>query len=708
MGGWLSELIAQWTDGRLLDTSDQPLDGAAGFQEGFRTYLPLYNDYTGSALSLSEDIQRPYDELREIDFARLSDVAQRCATVGDDLEEQLEEVNTQVGTVNGWSGAAADAFRSHIQQFQTAAQTIDEDLEAIAKATGEAVPAAQRVISEYVDAIGDIDFSGFDQPGDIQFMIDVERMLKSVGDVISAVMDWLGDLIGVALPLPGGGGGLLGMATNFVMDRVGDVADFVLDALGMSIDGFLEWIASKVREYLDASFKAPFEANLQLLNDAVEAAKTGVQDAFQPIIDAASAVHQNPFAALPVPPEGNPHQPAVSQPPVGTPGGTQPGGTPDGGQPGGGTPGGVQPFGGPPTGTQPGATPAGGSSPNGVPNGIPVDTLSGPPAGTPSGAPAGTSGGAPPDAAQGGTPTVPVDLPQPDESLAVTSVPENGDEPATRPSDLPPGAGWIADPSQLPGGWTIDPQTGELQPPGAPGGWGDPEVHSPEGGDILDGDGEPGHGGPMDGTPTSISIREGDATLTVCAGGGPDGGIGITMSDGEGHRTEYLIEVGQDGRPELVPAATVAAAVGFVGSVDPAAASAGGVSGVDQGVVSGVVSGEPSAASPGHPGSLSAGGQMASGTIDAGHGADSGAMGTAQLATVGDAGAPGSAQLATVGDDPKTGQHTGAGVPPMMPMAAGTVSGGDEERRGGSWHAPASEVFDADEPVIRGVVGEDG
>src|SRR5215211_4997713 len=279
--GQLYDFVVHATGGRLLETSDQALDSAADFQQGFRTYLPLYNDYTGSSLSLEIDIQRPYDELREIDFGRLSDVAERCARIGDDFEEALEDVNTQVGTVNGWSGDAANAFRGYIQQFQTAAQTIDEDLEAIATATAEAVPAAQQVISEYVGAIGDIDFSGFDSTGDIRFMIEVERILKSAGAVIHAVLDWLGDLIGVPLPLPGGGGGLFGAVTGFVVDRFGDAVDFILDALGMSVDGFLEWIASKVREYLDASFKAPFETNLQLLNDAVDAARTGIQDTFQ-------------------------------------------------------------------------------------------------------------------------------------------------------------------------------------------------------------------------------------------------------------------------------------------------------------------------------------------------------------------------------------------------------------------------------------------
>jgi hypothetical protein len=88
--GFFFDLVTQSTGGRNLDTSDEALDSAAGFQDGFREYLPLYNDYTGSALSLETDIQRPYDELREIDFRRLSEVAERGAAVADEFQETRE------------------------------------------------------------------------------------------------------------------------------------------------------------------------------------------------------------------------------------------------------------------------------------------------------------------------------------------------------------------------------------------------------------------------------------------------------------------------------------------------------------------------------------------------------------------------------------------------------------------------------------------
>jgi WXG100 family type VII secretion target len=695
-----------------LATSDQALDPpTCEFQQCFRTYLPLYNDYTGSSLSLENDIQRPYDSLREIDFARLADVADTCITIADDFEEQLEDVNNRVGTVNGWTGNAADAFRGYLQQFQTGAQKIDEDLEAIADSIGEAVSAGRRVISDYVDAIGDIDFSGFDQPGHIQFMIDVERLIKPVGDVISALLDWLGDLIGVVLPLPGGHGGLLGMAEDLVMDAFGDVVDWILDTLGFSVDGFLVWIAGKVREYLDASFKGPFDTNLHLLHDAVAAATTGIQDAFQPMIYAATAVAENPFAALPVPPVDDPDQPPASQPP----GGTRDSSAPDGSAAAGSMPGGTPPV----------ASPA-----SDAPTGSPTDLRA----------------------------------PKPDE-LPVGGRPGGADGHGGDARDLPAGAGWIADPSRLPPGWTIDPESRELLPPGGPGDAGVPDVHSAADHDVL-------HGGDglhpravtdqaagADGGPTSVSIRDGDLTVTVPADRGPDDGIQVTVTESEGHRAEYAVKIGDGGRPELVPiepagaatepatepatvgppaglpigvtpgqtpAATVPAAVGFAGTADPAFASADEVSGEldggDRGRLSGVISGGghgaasgavwggPSFVSSGHSGSVSDGGQVMSGSVGAvgaGHGANPGG---AQLASASDpgAGGPGGARLASVGDDPHG--HSGAAVP-MMPLT-GAVSGGDDERRGG-WQAPAGDLFDADfnadeaSGQIHGVLGAD-
>lgn len=584
---WLYDIVVQSSGGRVLATSDQALDSAAGFQEGFRVYLPLYNDYTGLPLSLLADIQRPYDELREIDFARLAEAAERVATAGDSVERQRGDLEARMTTVREWTGVAADAFRDHIQQLDAAVWTVQHDLGAIATATGHAVPAAQQVICEYVVAVGDIDFCGFDDPGDIAFMIEVERLLKPAGDVVRAVLDWLGDLIGVALPLPGGGGfGPLGAVTDFVVDRFGDAVDVILDTLGMSGDAFLGWIAGLVREYLDASFRMPFETNLALLHGAVDAARTGVQAAFAPIVQAATAVTDNPFGQLPSPPHGGPCPEA----------------------------------------------------------GAGVSTL---PAGMP--AAGGGSGGAP-----------------------------AGDSSA--------GGGSGAGPSS-----------------GGPGPAADPPAAD------------------------TLTVAAGELTITGQVSQSP-GALLVTVTDADGDSTSYELRVDQNGSPQLVavganwpvveadlPPATAAAGLASAGS--PGVPATGPVGGAGTGgdpsdgmVRTGSVSGGPvpggqSGVILGDPGFGQAA-QLDGGAALSGHIGTATGSG-AQLASVVDAAGPGPAQLASVADGAAPA-GAGHGVP-MMPLGGAVAGGTDDERRGGAWQVPATEVFDTDqEPVVIGaVIGED-
>ncbi|HET8643037.1 MAG TPA: WXG100 family type VII secretion target, partial [Pseudonocardiaceae bacterium] len=325
-----------------LATSDEALDGAAGFQEGFREYLPLYNDYTGSALSLAADIQRPYDELREIDFRRLSGVAEEGAAVAGELQETRAELNATVAGVTSWSGDAANAFLAHLQRYQAAAQTIDDELGEIATTTGDAVRATRTVVAEYVETIGEIDFSGFDPPELVRILITIERMAMPVSELIDRLYDGIGDLIGMALPVfSSGGGGLFGsipgvsQVVDAASDVFGDLVGGVLDFFG-GADELLALASRLAREYLDASFRTPFENNLQLLDSAVQTATEGVTEAFRPMMDAAAAVTQEGFTALGEAPEDNPAVvPAGGGTPVTSEGGSVPLGasSPAGGSP---------------------------------------------------------------------------------------------------------------------------------------------------------------------------------------------------------------------------------------------------------------------------------------------------------------------------------------------------------------------------------------
>ena len=671
--GFLFHLVTRFTNGRNLDTSDEALDGAADFQQGFREYLPLYNEYTGAALSLETDIQRPYDELREIDFARLSEVAEQGAAIADGVQETREEINTKVGEVTGWTGDASNAFLAHIQRFQTAAQTVDGELGAIASATGEAVPAGQAVIAEYVATIRDIDFSGFDPPELIRILITIEGMAMSVSELVDRLYDGIGDLIGMALPVfSSGGGGLFGSipGVSQVVDAVsgfaGDLLGGVLDFFG-GADDLLALASRLARAYLDASFKQPFENNLELLHGAVAAATQGITEAFQPMVEAAGAVTPSGFTALGDAPEDDP---AEQQPP-------------GGGQP----PGSTQPV------SDPGGPPAGGGPPpggGGGSGGGPVGPVT----------PPGGGGGPVEPATPPGTGGLPV---QPPGGGGSGPTPPIGDGPPTPPAgdggppdDLPPGAGWVADPSQLPDGWTVDPETGELLPPGAPGGEGDPEVHSPEGEAVLDGNGPgdvsilPVPGGVPE-TPSEITMQIGDLTLTISgADGGTGDGLGLTLTDADGDSTRYEIRVDENGVPQLVPvedsglgepqlrsagsgpgdlptvaAAPVHAVPGGVAAPFPTVEPAGVANGVS------APGGEPGTGQPGT-------GQPGAGHPGAGHPG---------------AGHPGA------GQPPAAGHTPGAGVPPAA------SAGGSAVQPGAHGFAPPPGAPAATTPAAEGFGG---
>lgn len=663
-----------------LATSDEALDGAAGFQEGFREYLPLYNDYTGSALSLAADIQRPYDELREIDFRRLSEVAEEGAAVAGALQETRAELNATVAGVTSWSGDAANAFLAHVQRYQTAAQTIDDELGEIATTTGDAVRATRTVVAEYVETIGEIDFSGFDPPELVRILITIERMAMPVSELIDRLYDGIGDLIGMALPVfSSGGGGLFGsipgvsQVVDAASDVFGDLVGGVLDFFG-GADELLALASRLAREYLDASFRTPFENNLHLLVSAVQIATEGVTEAFQPMMDAAAAVTPEGFTALGEAPEDNPAVvPAGGGAPVTSEGGSVPLGVS--------SPAGLAeaPAGSVATGT---VEPVGTTVPTGGPPEPPQ-----PPAGT-------------------GAPTVP-------SAIA-----------ATQPSDV----------STLP---AAD-QPGDVS--------------------ILPAVDQPG------GTPSQVTMRLGDLTITVSGTDGTGEAIGVTLTDGDGDSRRYEIRIDADGNPQLVPVEPGAAQPddppGRPGGPDlPTVAAASAHAAVSQ-----VQPGLPTAVEPaafgygyadrpdfttaplaaesaiGQPATTTAADSSASGTVVEGYGAVSGEVdtgghgyaaasggghtesgtvsfsdpnggsgaGSAQLASASDSGhsgPPGGARLASAAEESRGGQ----GGTPFVPPLGATGGGGDERRGGGTWQLPDPGMFEPEDEgaSARGVLGDE-
>jgi WXG100 family type VII secretion target len=719
----------------FMTTSDEVLDRFKDFQSGFETYIPLYNEYTGASLDFQTNIVQPYDKLRGIDFTRLGEVAQGCADVADQFNERLDQLNTDVGThTANWRGDAANAFLAHIQRFGTASQAIDTDLGRVSEATSQSVTAVQQVFRDYTEALLGIDWGDFDSPEIISLLIQVSRMELDVSDLVEKLYDFLGDILGIALPAVGGGGLLggvpiLGDALNWIVDRFGEAVATVLDAFGFgeNIEQLVSWVAGIAREYLDATFKAPFEANQQLFESSTQTATDATTQGFQPVVDAAGQIQPIAFEEAPIDDPGDQptgptdetggQQPEDAPTPNGSDGSTTPSQTDTGGSTGTTTPSST-PAGTPSTGTDPSA-----GAPTGTPGtpqvpqpGVPGQN-GGQNTGTrPAGLPQGAGWVSDPSKLPPGytmDPTTGEIKPQtgapggpggqysqvPGQTPGSPTLPGEG-TPGTRPEGLPQGAGWIADPSALPQGWTVDPATGQMFPPNDPAGEAFPEVHSPEGEAALAGGGPggglpgselPGGGGPggaaggfpggeVPGGGGEVVVEDGDRKITVSGMDDPNDQVDVTVTESDGTKTTYEISMDENGQPELSPGSAGSASLS--GNAADGGGGAGGGSGS-----AGAGGGGGYGAGAGGGGGYGAGG-AGGGVSSSGNESLSSGNVTNATPVSGSSAAPGAGgNLAGVGGSAPGGGAGGGGYGAgMMPMGgAGMGGSGDEERRSAQW-----------------------
>ena len=481
----------------------------------------------------------------------------------------------------------------------------------------------------------------------------------------------------------------------------------MLDAFGFgeNIEELVSWVAGVARDYLDATFKSPFEANQELFESSTQTAAEATTAGFQPMIDAAGQIQQISYDEAPIDDPGDRpgptdetggQQPDQQPTPPGstddatTPSQTGPGDTttPSGTQPT--SPTGTEQ----PTGTQPNTTPP--TPPTPPTPQIPEPEVpgqnNGPDTGTPQTRPTGLPDNAgwisdpsklPPgwttNPATGElTPPTGQD-PQysqvPGETPGAPTLPKQG-----IPEGLPPGAGWVADPSALPQGWTVDPATGEMFAPDDPAGESFPEAHSAQGeaalaGDVPGGD-MPGGDMPGGGQPGGeVVVEDGDREITVSGLSGPGDGVDVTITESDGTKTEYEISLDENGQPELSPdspghieqSAQDGGSGGAGGGAGGGGAGTGGAGGGGAGG-GGVVGGG------GGEVSSAVGGSLSDGNLT--HAAPASGGGAA-MAAGGDLAGGG----ATAPSGGGSGGVSGGG---MMPMGAGAPGQGDDDQQRGA------------------------
>jgi uncharacterized protein YukE len=715
------------TLGEFMNTSDEVLDNFKGFQSGFETYIPLYDDYTGASLDFRTDIVEPYDTLRGIDFHRLGEVARGCAEVADKFTETMDTLDTDVGThTSGWRGDASNAFLAHIQRFGTAAKAIDTDLGRIADTTSDSVTAVQQVFRDYTEALLGVDWGDFDSPDTIRLLITVSRMELDVSDLVEKLYDFLGDVLGIALPSLGGGIPIIGDAINWVVDRFGEAVATVLDAFGFgeNIEQLVSWVAGVAKEYLDATFVAPFDANHELFDSATQTATDATTQAFQPVIDAAGQIQPVSYDDAPIDDPGASSTPNQTDSNNNTStssqsdsnGSTTPSQTSNSSttpsssttSSSSTTPSSADQSSTQPSTTQPTTTPT-----------VPQPTVPGQQDGTQQTRPAGLPPNAgwvsdPSKVPPGWTmnpatgelkPPAGQDSQVPGQTPGTPTSPKQG-----APEGLPKGAGWVADPSALPKGWTVDPATGQMFAPDDPAGESFPEVHSPEGEAALAGD-QPGGGVPGDGG--EVTVEDGDRKISVTGLDDPGDEVDVTITEADGTKTEYEIGLDENGRPELGPDSPSSATVSTP-DTDPGGATGAGGTGAGGATGGGAGGGTHGGGTHGG-GGTGGGGHVGGGGGTGGSPAGTGSLPAGNITHAGPltAEATAAAGAATgAGAAAGGGQGGGPAGMGMMPMGAGMAGqgGGDEERGPSQWRVQGNlltpeEQAELDRP--RAVIGVD-
>jgi uncharacterized protein YukE len=272
--------------GRSDDTCDQNPDKLSGFQ----THIPLYNLYTGKNLDYNKDIVAKNDQIRGVDYGKLSRVADELSGVAADFAKTRDEVDTKVSGVVGssWQGDAATAFGSYLRQFGTKSQEIDTDLGKLSQSITSTTAAAKKIVDAYGQTIDKIDWSSiqFDS-GTLLELILIHKMETGLDDLVNKLKDGLGDLIGFSFPG--------GWAMDAAMEIRGTIAE----------DAFLSMISGLVKAVLDPGFTNPFEQNLQLLTSGVQTTDAGIKQAFQDLITTSESINQSPFSGLSQVPDGS-------------------------------------------------------------------------------------------------------------------------------------------------------------------------------------------------------------------------------------------------------------------------------------------------------------------------------------------------------------------------------------------------------------------
>jgi hypothetical protein len=692
-------------------TSDEILDLGKEGLTFFADFIPVYNEacaavgggrYAG--ISHQTDIQKPFDDLRGIDFSMLRADAEHLRAAVESAENHQHNLDRYWGSLGGWSGAASTAARSHHDRFNGMAAGFLQGAGPVPAAITGAVRNIQDTLLRYTDNLNDLSDQkcGGMTPEEVRGAIrtaqgDIEgmesaRFLSKVLDVGSGFVTfgagWLLDYFGY-----GASDQVEELRQELMRTARESLRNFIdeFDAKKAAFDGYTKSAAEAVQRDYDTMIAGMKPLTAEAFKDLPD--PRNFQDSTTPAGTTQGARRQPPAV-----PSGRTTAPSGAGAPTGGPSPTHPPTTVPSGQT-------TQPTATvppvPPVTTQPPATTGlpgqGQPQPVTIPNGN------------------GSISVTPPDAQgrvrlttnDGVNPpkTYDLDFNRGTSASGIGGANQVGGIGQSVPPVPPPAGGGVAAPgSGIPGIPPVTPIGGARS--GSSGGGGSPTAPAPRLPSSLfpwSDKPAPGLSPDEDG---KFTIRDGDVTITVDADEATDQ-LKITLDDGHGHQTSYSVDYKDPAHPTLhqgaVPEPHVFGPTGSTpapqSSFSPSGASVGHLGGGGGGGFGGGAGGLSSV--PGG-GGLNPGGQL---EPDAYSGQSSGSAAPAAGTT-----APAAASAGASGQARGGGSM---GMPMMGGMGMGAGGAEDKERGPNRWLGKDDVI--SDDPAERrravkagGVIGEDG
>ncbi|KOV80618.1 WXG100 family type VII secretion target [Nocardia sp. NRRL S-836] len=316
-----------------VPNSNTLLDAGAPGLRFFEKFIPVYQKaapacgHQGAAPNLEGDIYRNYDWVRDIDFAKFREDANKLTETTKKLQEHDNTLGSAWNGLGSWEGKAAEAARGYHDKFAGTAKTFIQQTGQAPGAITAGVTNMQKHVKDFAQQIHD-QYS--EKCGGLTIEEAETAIRHANGDLFEndgGVLDWL---VGVPGPLFGAVtgaicGGPLGMLAGL--------------GWGSWISNTREGIINAAKDKLKALCQE-FDSKKKAFDGYCQTVQTGVQSDYDTMFTALGTAipPESPFAKVGDPPafteqggDRKPVPPGGGTPPGG--GGTPPGGggTPPGG-----------------------------------------------------------------------------------------------------------------------------------------------------------------------------------------------------------------------------------------------------------------------------------------------------------------------------------------------------------------------------------------